>query len=72
MLLHDSKELDNDLGGRTDHDLALASLLGIVDGVERIVENGSLDHFDGIEILKSSDRVWWFRSEVSVLRRKTI
>lgn len=56
MLLHASEELDDDLGGRTDHHLALASLLGVVDGVERIVEDGSADHFDGIEILKSSDR----------------
>lgn len=55
MLLHDSKELDDDLGGRTDQDLALASLLGVVHGVERIVEDGSLDHFGGcrVEILKS-------------------
>lgn len=48
MLLHDLEELDDDLGGRTDQDLALASLLGVVDGVERIVEDGSLDHFGGI------------------------
>lgn len=48
VTLHDSKELDDDLGRRTDHDLALASLLGVVDGVERIVEDGSLDHFDGV------------------------
>jgi hypothetical protein len=55
VLLHDSKELDDDLGGRTDENLALASLLGVVHGVERIVEDGSLDHCGGvgIEILKS-------------------
>lgn len=55
VLLHDSEELDDDLGGRTDQDLALASLLGVVHGVEGIVEDGSLDHFGGIEfeILKS-------------------
>lgn len=47
VLLHDAQELDNDLGGRTDKDLALASFLGVVDGVERIVENGGLDHFVG-------------------------
>ena len=28
MTLHDSEELDDDLGGRADQDLALASLLG--------------------------------------------
>jgi hypothetical protein len=48
VLLHDSQELDDDLAGRADQDLALASLLGVVDGVERIVEDGSLDHFDGV------------------------
>lgn len=47
MLLHDRQELDNDLGGRADQDLALSGLLGVVDGVERIVEDGSLDHFGG-------------------------
>lgn len=45
MLLHDREELDNDLGRRADQDLALAALLGVVDGVEGIVEDGSLDHF---------------------------
>lgn len=47
MLLHDAEELDNDLGAGSDQDLALTGLLGVVDGVERIVENGSLDHFGG-------------------------
>jgi hypothetical protein len=45
VLLHDVQETDDDLGGRTDQDLALASLLGVVDGVKRIVKNGSL-HLD--------------------------
>ena len=55
VLLHDLEELDNDLGGRTDQDLTLAGLLGVVDAVEGIVENGSADHLDGCfeEILKS-------------------
>ena len=55
MLLHDSEELDDDLGAGPDEDLALASLLGVVHGVEGIVEDGSLDHFGcwGVEILKS-------------------
>ena len=47
MPLHDTEELDDDLGGRPDQDLALASLLGVVDGIKRIVENTGLDHFDG-------------------------
>ena len=71
MTLHDSEELDDDLGGRTDQDLTLASLLSlfscqrmsmsisgavayVVDGVERIVEDGSLDHFDGL----TGDSLW--------------
>lgn len=57
MLLHDAEELDNDLGGRPDEDLALAGFLSVVDGVQRIVQDGSLDHFGDkereIEILKS-------------------
>lgn len=48
MLLHDVQELDDDLGRGTDHDLTATHLLGVVDGVERIVEDGSADHFDGI------------------------
>lgn len=47
MLLHDVEELDDDLGARSDHDLATAGLLGVVHGVKRIVENGGLDHFGG-------------------------
>jgi len=58
VTLHDSQELDDDLGGRTDHDLALAGLLGVVDGVERIVEDGSLDHFGGLsKILNGEGRL---------------
>jgi hypothetical protein len=53
MLLHHTKELDNNLGARSDEDLALSSLLCIVDGVERIVEDRSLDHLGG---LRFSDR----------------
>lgn len=47
VLLHDAQELDDDLGRRPDQDLPLAGLLGVVDGIQSIVENGSLDHFDG-------------------------
>ena len=50
MLLHHLQELDNDLRARADHDLALASLLGIVDGLERIIEDGSLNHVGGIGV----------------------
>lgn len=47
VLLHDSEELDDDLGAGPDENLALASLLSVVHGVEGIVEDGSLDHFGG-------------------------
>lgn len=47
MLLHDRQELDDDLGARSDHDLALSGLFGVVDGIKRIVENGSANHFEG-------------------------
>ena len=50
MFLHDTQELDNDLGAGSDQDLALAGLLGVVDGVERIVEDTGFDHS---EILSS-------------------
>jgi hypothetical protein len=42
MFLHDTEELDDNLGGRTDQDLSLSRLLGVVDGIERIVENRSI------------------------------
>ncbi len=54
MLLHYTEELDNDLRARSDEDLALSGLLGVVDSVERIIEDGSLDHFGG---LRFSDRL---------------
>ena len=47
VLLHDVEELDDDLGRGSDEDLSLPGLLGVVDGVEAIVEDGSLDHFGG-------------------------
>ena len=51
VLLHNGEELDDDLAARPNEDLALAALLGVVDGVKRIVEDGSLDHFGDVEIL---------------------
>ena len=54
VALHDLQELGDDLGGRADHDLALAGLLGVVEAVERIVEDRGADHPGGEEeILKS-------------------
>jgi len=53
VLLHDTEELDDDLGGRTDQNLSLSGLLGVVDGIERIVQYRSFDHGGGLEILRS-------------------
>jgi len=39
MLLHHTKELDNNLRARSDEDLALSGLLCVVDRVEGIVED---------------------------------
>lgn len=61
VLLHDTEELDNDLRGRSDQDLSLSGLLCVVDGIERIVEDGCLNHFGG---RRFSNRV--MGSEVSV------
>jgi len=55
VLLHNAEELDDDLGAWSDQDLSLSGLLGIVDGIERIVEDGGLNPFCRMEILKSSD-----------------
>ena len=52
MLLHAMQEFDNDFRTGSDQDLSLSSFLGIVDGIERIIEDASLDHTDGaLEIL---------------------
>ena len=47
VLLHDRQIFDDDLGAGSDQDLTLASLLGIVDGLERIVQDGGFDHIGG-------------------------
>lgn len=65
VLLHDSEELDNDLGARSDQDLAATGLLGVVDGVKRIVEDGGADHFGGVVELRFSNRLINNRNEVS-------
>lgn len=44
MLLHDTEELDNNLGAWSNKDLALSSFLGVVDALQGIVEDGGLDH----------------------------
>jgi hypothetical protein len=44
MLLHDDKELDDDLRRRPDHDLPLATLLGIVHRLESIIQHADSHH----------------------------
>lgn len=57
MFLHYSKELDDDLGARSDHDLSLSSLLGIVDRLEAVVEDRGSGHFDGrLEFFRRENR----------------
>jgi hypothetical protein len=65
VLLHDAEELDDNLGGRSDENLSLSRLLGVVDGVERIVEDGGFNHFGG---RRFSNR----KMEVRYLRKKLL
>jgi hypothetical protein len=53
VLLHDTEELNDDLGAWSDEDLAFSGFLCVVDGLKRIIEDRSLDHFGG---LRFSDR----------------
>jgi len=56
VLLHDAQELDDDLGAGSDEDLTLAGLLGIVDALKSVVEDGCLDHVGG-SVMRFSSRV---------------
>lgn len=47
MLLHRLEERYYDLRTRSDENLALASLLGVVDRIERIIQDGSAHHSCG-------------------------
>jgi hypothetical protein len=71
VALHNLEELGDDLGRRSDQDLALASLLGVVDGVERIVEDGSADHFGGVldKILKSGREMRYLTRSMLAFQR---
>ena len=42
--LHNLQELDDDLGGRSDHNLALTALLGVVNALQRISQYRSSGH----------------------------
>ena len=57
MFLHDTQELDNNLRAGPNKHLALPGLFGVVDGIERIVENTGFDHFDKILSSMAGDEV---------------
>lgn len=46
MSLHNSQELDNDLRGRSNQNLSLASLLGVGNSLKSISKNGSASHVE--------------------------
>jgi hypothetical protein len=48
VLLHNAEELDDDLGARSDHDLSLSSLLGVVDRLEAVIEDRCSSHLGGM------------------------
>ena len=64
VLLHAMQEFHDDLGARSDEDLALPRFLGVVDGVEGIIQDAGFDHVGKYEILNSMGG-----GEVSVGRR---
>jgi hypothetical protein len=68
VALHDGQELDDDLGGGADQDLALAGLLGVVDGIQAIVEDGGLDHFGGCRFSMAVGRLRYLREVVVSLQ----
>ena len=53
MLLHAMQEFNDDFRARSDQHLPFPSLLCIVDGVQRIIENTRFDHVGRREILNS-------------------
>ena len=57
MFLHDAEELDDNFGAWSDQTLTLASLLGIVDALEGVIEDRGSDHGGGLWGLRFSSRV---------------
>lgn len=45
VLLHDSQELDDDLGRRSNDNLSLTSLFSVGNGLKSVSENRSASHF---------------------------
>ena len=57
VLLHDREEFDDNFGAGPNHALSLACLLGVVDSLEGIVEDGGLDHFGGVGLFEEGGLV---------------
>lgn len=55
VLHHQLQELDDHLGGGADEYLTLAALLGVVHGLEGIVQHADTDHRESCRVL---DRTW--------------
>jgi len=51
MLLHNTQNLDDDLGSGSDEHLTLASSFGVDNVVETVVEDGDSDHFGGVLLM---------------------
>ena len=56
VLLHDLQKLDDNLRGRADQNLALAALLCIVDGLQRICEHAHAHHLISWAALRRKER----------------
>lgn len=48
MSLHHAQEFYDDLRAGSDEDLALPGFLGVIDGVESIVQDAGFDHGGGL------------------------
>ena len=48
VLLHHAEELDDHLGGRSEEDLSLTSLLGVDDGLKAVSQNTHENHLRSI------------------------
>ena len=59
VLLHDSEELDDDLGGRTDEDLALATALGISNAPKSIAQHAHTSHLNSVRGCSWQGACWW-------------
>ena len=55
MFLHDHKKLDDNFRRRPNHDLSLASLLGIVHALKSIVQNTDPHHPQKFKMLQENN-----------------